>query len=120
MSFTSTLILSLVVFLGIILLLVALLLFVRNKLTPKGKVTITINDDKQLEVQPGSSLMATLADQQVFLPSACGGKGNCGQCKCRVVEGGGTILPTETGYFTRKQIQDRFILKIRSNRCNMR
>ena len=110
MSFTSTLILSLTVFLGIILLLVALLLFVRNKLTPKGKVTITINDDKQLEVQPGSSLMATLADQQVFLPSACGGKGNCGQCKCRVVEGGGTILPTETGYFTRKQIQDHWRL----------
>ena len=110
MSFTSTLILSLVVFLGIILLLVALLLWVRNKLTPKGKVTITINDDKQLEVQPGSSLMATLADEKVFLPSACGGKGNCGQCKCRVVEGGGTILPTETGYFTRKQIQDHWRL----------
>ena len=110
MSFTSTIVLSLVVFLGIILLLVALLLWVRNKLTPKGKVTITINDDKQLEVQPGSSLMATLADQQVFLPSACGGKGNCGQCKCRVVEGGGTILPTETGYFTRKQIQDHWRL----------
>ena len=103
-------ILSLVVFLGIILLLVALLLFVRNKLTPKGKVTITINNDKQLEVQPGSSLMATLADEKVFLPSACGGKGNCGQCKCRVVEGGGTILPTETGYFTRKQIQDHWRL----------
>ncbi|MBO7084018.1 MAG: NADH:ubiquinone reductase (Na(+)-transporting) subunit F [Bacteroidales bacterium] len=110
MSFTGTLILSLVVFLGIILLLVALLLFVRNKLTPKGKVTITINNDKQLEVQPGSSLMATLADEKVFLPSACGGKGNCGQCKCRVVEGGGTILPTETGYFTRKQIQDHWRL----------
>ena len=110
MSFTGTLILSLVVFLGIILLLVALLLFVRNKLTPKGKVTITVNDDKQLEVQPGSSLMAALADQQVFLPSACGGKGNCGQCKCRVVEGGGTILPTETGFFTRKQIQDHWRL----------
>ena len=119
MSFTSTLILSLVVFLGIILLLVALLLFVRNKLTPKGKVTVTINDDKQLEVQPGSSLMATLADEKVFLPSACGGKGNCGQCKCRVVEGGGTILPTETGYFTRKQIQDHWRLgcqvKVREN-----
>ena len=110
MSFTSTLILSLAVFLGIILLLVALLLLVRNKLTPKGKVTITINDDKQLEVQPGTSLMATLADEKVFLPSACGGKGNCGQCKCRVVEGGGTILPTETGYFTRKQIQDHWRL----------
>ena len=110
MSSSVTILISIAVAVGIILLLVALLLWVRNKLTPKGKVTITINDDKQLEVQPGSSLMATLADQQVFLPSACGGKGNCGQCKCRVVEGGGTILPTEVGYFTRKQIQDHWRL----------
>ena len=110
MSSTSTILISVAIALGIILLLVVLLLWVRNKLTPKGKLSITINDDKQLEVQPGSSLMATLADQQVFLPSACGGKGNCGQCKCRVVEGGGTILPTETGYFTRKQIQEHWRL----------
>ena len=103
-------ILSIAVFLGIVLLLVALLLWVRNKLMPKGKVKITINDDKTMEVQPGSSLMATLAEEKVFLPSACGGKGNCGQCKCRVVEGGGTILPTEVGFFTRKQIQDHWRL----------
>ncbi len=106
MGITSTIILSIAVFLGIVLLLVALLLWVRNKLMPKGKVKITINDDKTLEVQPGNSLMATLAEEKVFLPSACGGKGNCGQCKCRVVEGGGTILPTEVGFFTRKQIQE--------------
>ena len=74
MNFSSTIILSIAVFLGIVLLLVALLLFVRNKLMPKGKVKITINDDKQLEVQPGNSLLTTLADEQVFLPSACGGK----------------------------------------------
>ena len=110
MSSATTILTSIAVALGVILLLVALLLWVRNKLTPKGKVTITINDDKQVEVQPGSTLMATLAEQQVFLPSACGGKGNCGQCKCRVVEGGGTILPTETGYFTRKQIQEHWRL----------
>ena len=110
MNFSSTLILSIAVFLGIVLLLVALLLWVRNKLMPKGKVKITINDDKTMEVQPGSSLMATLAEEKVFLPSACGGKGNCGQCKCRVVEGGGTILPTEVGFFTRKQIQDHWRL----------
>jgi Na+-transporting NADH:ubiquinone oxidoreductase subunit F len=110
MSLTTTLILSIAVFLGIVLLLVALLLWVRNKLMPKGKVKITINDDKTLEVQPGSSLMATLAEEKVFLPSACGGKGNCGQCKCRVVGGGGTILPTEVGFFTRKQIQDHWRL----------
>ena len=110
MNISSTIILSIAVFLGIVLLLVALLLFVRNKLMPKGKVKITINDDKQLEVQPGNSLLTTLADEQVFLPSACGGKGNCGQCKCRLVEGGGTILPTEVGFFTRKQIQDHWRL----------
>ncbi len=110
MDFSSTILISLAVFLGITLLLVALLLWVRNKLTPKGKVKITINDDKELEVQPGSSLLTTLADEQVFLPSACGGKGNCGQCKCRVVEGGGSILPTETGFFTRKQVQDHWRL----------
>ena len=110
MSSTATILISVAIALGIILLLVVVLLWVRNKLTPKGNVSITINDDKQLEVQPGNSLMATLADQQVFLPSACGGKGNCGQCKCRVVEGGGSILPTETGYFTRKQIQEHWRL----------
>ncbi|MBP5573825.1 MAG: NADH:ubiquinone reductase (Na(+)-transporting) subunit F [Bacteroidales bacterium] len=110
MDFSTNIILSIVVFLGITLLLVALLLWVRNKLMPQGKVKITINDDKALEVQPGNSLMATLADEKVFLPSACGGKGNCGQCKCRVVEGGGSILPTEVGFFTRKQIQDHWRL----------
>ena len=110
MSLTTTLILSIAVFLGIVLLLVALLLIVRNKLMPKGKVKITINGEKELEVQPGNSLMSTLADEKVFLPSACGGKGNCGQCKCRVVEGGGTILPTEVGFFSRKQIQEHWRL----------
>ena len=110
MNLSTTLILSIAVFLGIVLLLVALLLWVRNKLMPKGRVKITINEEKELEVQPGNSLMSTLADEKVFLPSACGGKGNCGQCKCRVVEGGGSILPTEVGFFTRKQIQDHWRL----------
>ena len=110
MDFFTNILISLAVFLGITLLLVALLLWVRNKLMPKGKVKITINDDKELEVQPGSSLLTTLADEQVFLPSACGGKGNCGQCKCRVTDGGGSILPTETGFFTRKQVQDHWRL----------
>ena len=80
MNITTTLILSIAVFLGIVLLLVDLLLIVRNKLMPKGKVKITINGEKELQVQPGNSLMSTLADEKVFLPSACGGKGNCGQC----------------------------------------
>ena len=110
MSPTSTIVIGIAVFLGIILLLVALLLWVRNRLTPSGKAKITINDDKVLEVAKGDTLISTLADQKVYLPSACGGKGNCGQCKCRVVEGGGSILPTEVGYFTRKQVQDHWRL----------
>ena len=110
MDFTTNILLSIIVFLGIVLLLVALLLWVRNKLMPKGKVNITINDDKVLTVPTGNTLIATLAEQKVYLPSACGGKGSCGQCKCRVVEGGGTILPTEVGFFTRKQIQDHWRL----------
>ena len=77
---------------------------------PKGEVKITINDDKVLTIPTGNTLIATLAEQKVYLPSACGGKGSCGQCKCRVVEGGGTILPTEVGFFTRKQIQDHWRL----------
>ena len=95
MDFTTNILLSIAVFLGVILLLVALLLWVRNKLMPKGEVKITINDDKELTVPVGNTLINTLAEQKVYLPSACGGKGSCGQCKCRVVEGGGTILPTE-------------------------
>ena len=110
MDFTTNILLSIIVFLGIVLLLVALLLWVRNKLMPKGEVKITINDDKVLTVPTGNTLIATLAEQKVYLPSACGGKGSCGQCKCRVVEGGGTILPTEVGFFTRKQIQDHWRL----------
>ncbi|MCQ2261156.1 MAG: NADH:ubiquinone reductase (Na(+)-transporting) subunit F [Bacteroidales bacterium] len=107
---TQTIITALVVFLVVILILVALLLWVRAKLMPTGNVTITINDDKKLEVPTGNSLISTLAEQKIFLPSACGGKGSCGQCKCRVLEGGGSILPTEVGFFTRKQIQDHWRL----------
>ena len=110
MSPSITILTSVAISLGIVLALVALLLGVRRKLLPRGKVSITINDDKRLEVQPGDSLLTTLTDKQVFLPSACGGKGNCGQCKCRVVEGGGSILPTETGFFSRKQVQDHWRL----------
>ena len=115
MNLTTTLIVSIAVFLGITLLLVALLLWVRNKLMPKGEVTITINDDKELKVPTGNTLINTLAEQKVYLPSACGGKGSCGQCKCRVVEGGGTILPTEVGFFTCKQIQDHWRLGCQVN-----
>ena len=93
------------------LILTVLLLWVKAKLSPKGAVKIDINNGKyNLDVQPGGNLMNTLAEQNIFLPSACGGKANCGQCKVKVNEGGGTILPTETGFFTRKQIKDNWRL----------
>ena len=107
----QVLIVSVVACLALILLLVALLLFVKAKLTPSGTVKIDINDGKKVvDVPQGGSLLATLADQKIFLPSACGGKGSCGQCKCRVLEGGGSILPTETVHFSRKQINDHWRL----------
>lgn len=103
---TITIIISVVGLMVVTLILVALLLFIKTKLTPSGTVKIDINDGKKvLEVTPGSSLLSTLAAEKIFLSSACGGKGSCGQCKCRVLEGGGTILPTEVGFFNRKQIQ---------------
>ena len=104
---TNTIVSAIAVILIVTLILVALLLFVKAKITPKGKVKIEINDGKKVvEVTPGNSLLATLAEQKIYLSSACGGKGSCGQCKCRVLEGGGTILPTEVGHFNRKQIAD--------------
>ena len=94
---------SIVVFLVVIMLLVALLLYARRKLTPQGKVNLIINEEKEFEVDPGFTILTTLSDQKIFLPSACGGVGTCGMCKCQVLEGGGTILPTEKGFFTRKE-----------------
>ncbi|MDR2358849.1 MAG: NADH:ubiquinone reductase (Na(+)-transporting) subunit F, partial [Prevotellaceae bacterium] len=98
------------VFLLITFLLVSLLLYAKVRLTPQGEVTININNDNNLDVAPGSSLLSTLSDHRIFLPSACGGSGTCGMCKCRVLEGGGEILPTETGFFTRKQQQTNWRL----------
>ncbi len=104
---TQTIIASIAIIVIVTLILVALLLFVKDKITPKGTIQIDINGGKKtLDVQPGDSLMNTLAGQKIFLPSACGGKANCGQCKVQVLEGGGEILPTETGFFNRKQIKE--------------
>ena len=99
---------SAIVFLTVIILLVSILLYAKKKLTPQGKVTIDINDgEKQLEVDSGQTLLAALGNNKIFLPSACGGGGTCAMCRCQVHEGAGSILPTETGYFTRKeQMQD--------------
>jgi len=94
---------SVVAFLAIILILVTALLYARAKLTSEGKVKIIINDEKELIVGQGGTILSTLSEQGVFLPSACGGGGTCGQCRCQVVEGGGSILVTELDHFTRKE-----------------
>jgi Na+-transporting NADH:ubiquinone oxidoreductase subunit F len=101
---------SIIVFLTIIMLLVSVLLFARKKLMPSGEVKLTINDEKEFTVDPGSTILTTLANQKIFLPSACGGGGTCAMCKCQVFEGGGTILPTEVDYFTRKEAQNNWRL----------
>ena len=104
-----TTLLSIIVFLIIILLLVVMLLFARDKLSPKGDITLHIND-RELVVNPGGNLLMTLSGNGVFLPSACGGGGTCGMCKCQILEGGGSILPTETGFFTRREQHDHWRL----------
>ncbi len=110
MGFSTILIASIVVFLVIILLLVGILLVARKKLTPQGDVTITINEDKEVVTPAGNSLLSTLSNEKILLPSACGGGGTCGMCRVKVNEGGGSILPTETGFFTRKQQLDHWRL----------
>ena len=100
-----TLIATIVVFLIVLLLLVALLLFAKAKLSPSGKVKVTINGERTLEVDGGDTLLSVLGNNKIFLPSACGGGGTCAMCECQVHSGGGEILPTEKPYFTRKQIQ---------------
>ena len=105
-----TLLAALVVFLVVVLLLVALLLVLMENLVPQGDVTVTVNGDKQLTVPMGGTLISTLAEQQVYLPSACGGKGSCGQCRCRVLEGGGAVLPTELPHLSRREVLDHWRL----------
>ena len=98
------------VFLLITLLLVAVLLVAKRFLVRTGVVRITINDAKTVEGLSGTTLLSSLANSNVFLSSACGGKGSCGQCRVQVTEGGGEILPTETVHFTRKEIKDNWRL----------
>ncbi len=101
---------SIGVFLIVILLLVVILLVAKKFLVPSGNVKLTINGEKNMEVASGSTLLNTLSENGVFLSSACGGKGSCGQCKCQVLEGGGEILPSETSHISRKQAQDHWRL----------
>ena len=108
-STVSVILISIAVFLFVILLLVVMLLYARYKLTPQGDVQLKVND-KEFTVSPGSTVLNTLSGNDIFLPSACGGGGTCGMCKCQVLEGGGSILPTETGFFTRKEQQQQWRL----------
>ncbi len=95
---------SVIVFLFVVLFLVGILLYAKKKLMPSGIVKVSINDgDLEMETEPGGTLLSTLGNNKVLLPSACGGGGTCGMCRCQVEEGGGSILPTETGFFTRKE-----------------
>ncbi|MDF1576049.1 MAG: NADH:ubiquinone reductase (Na(+)-transporting) subunit F [Bacteroidales bacterium] len=108
-STITVILISAAVFLFVILLLVVMLLYARYKLTPQGDVILKVND-KEFTVSPGSTVLNTLSNNEIFLPSACGGGGTCGMCKCQVLEGGGSILPTETGFFTRKEQQQQWRL----------
>jgi len=95
---------SVVFSLVLILILVTILLVAKAKLLPSGKVKVLINGKKEIEVEMGSTLLATLSNEKIFLPSACGGGGTCLQCECHVLKGGGEALPTEVPFFTRKEL----------------
>ncbi len=101
---------SILVFLSVILLLVIMLLVAKKYLSPSGNVNIIINEDKTLSVPQGASIMSTLTQNGIYLPSACGGKGSCGQCRLQVIEGGGEILDSERPHFTRKEIKNNWRL----------
>lgn len=107
---TLTLLAGVGIFLAVTLLLVAVLLVAKHYLVHSGKVTITLNSDTKIEAETGSTLLSTLAGANVFLPSACGGKGSCAQCRVQVLEGGGDPLPTEAVHFSRKQLQEHWRL----------
>jgi len=118
-TLSGPLIVGTLIFLLVTIALVVMLLVAKAKLAPSGPVTISINGEKELAANGGSSLLSTLSEAKLFLPSACGGGGTCGMCKCQVHAGGGSILPTEVGFFTRKQILDDWRLgcqvKVREN-----
>ena len=105
---TTILLVSVGIFLVVTLLLVIVLLVAKSKLVPSGNVKLTINGEKEAEVPIGGTLLSTLQGENIYLSSACGGSGSCGQCRCRVVEGGGEILPTETGFFSRKEQKEHW------------
>ena len=96
---TGTILATVVAFLVTSLLLISVLLFVKQKLSPSGPVKILINGEREIEVASGDTLLSTLGGNKIFLPSACGGGGTCIRCECHVLSGGGEALPTETPHF---------------------
>ncbi len=107
---SATVLLGVGIFLIMTLVLVAVLLIAKKFLVSSGNVTVTINNDRKVDVAAGAPLLSALATQNVFLPSACGGKGSCAQCRVQVESGAGEILPTEAVHFTRKEIKDNWRL----------
>ena len=101
---------SIGVFLIVIIVLVVVLLVAKKYLSPGGKVKLTVNGDTVLEVEQGNSVMNTLNEHGIYLPSACGGKASCGQCKLQILSGGGEILDSEKPHFSRKEIKDNWRL----------
>lgn len=104
--------LAITVFTGVILVLVLFINFAESKLLPQGEMTITVNgeEDKKFKVRPGGTLLSALANETIYLPSACGGGGTCAMCKCQVLDGGGGILPTETGHISRNEAKENWRL----------
>ncbi len=97
-------------FTAVVLILVFVILAARSKLVSVGNVTVTVNDELELAIPVGSKLMQGLADNDLFVPSACGGGGTCGQCRVRVLSGGGAILPTETSVINKRDAADHYRL----------
>jgi len=108
----ETTIAGMIVFTGVIMALVLILNFAGNKLLPQGEVNILINEDNDsvLKTKPGDTLLSVLSNQNLYLPSACGGQGTCALCKCQVIDGGGDILPTETAYISRSEVKNNWRL----------
>ena len=120
MDFTP-IIFAVIVFVILVMGLSMMLIYARKKLLPQGDVTIIINGDKDnpIVTSPGSSLLNALSENNIFLPSACGGGGTCAMCECRVLEGGGDVLPTELNHLSRREVAEKERLacqvKVREN-----
>ena len=107
MESTSYIITSVVVFTVVIMALVTILMAAAKKLVPQGFAKLSINEgSREIDVKPGTSLLSALSNEQIFLPSACGGGGTCAMCKCKVLEGGGELLPTEAGQVTKAEAKE--------------